>query len=75
MNQDLRHANGRLSEGLDTAMASAQEERTLLKRRAGREKVTIEELEKNAANAGYIAATAQDKVNESRVQMEEAMRV
>ena len=56
MNQDLRHANGRLSEGLDTAMASAQEERTLLKRRAGREKVTIEELEKNAANAGYIAA-------------------
>ena len=73
-NQDLQHANARLSEGLDAAMASAQEERDLLRRRQERERAAIEEAEQNAANAGHIAATAQDKIDACLRQTEDAVR-
>jgi len=75
INKDLLQANTHMSGGLDAAMASAQEERNLLRKRQARERQAIEEAEKSAADAGALATSAQETIDDCTRQVEDSARV
>lgn len=74
INKDLLQANTHMSGGLDAAMASAQEERNLLRKRQERERQAIEEAEKSAADAGALATSAQETIDDCTRQVEDSAR-